>query len=78
MHQMQTTITADCGVCQSVCLSHGSTRLYGAKTAKRVKMLFGVNNLGSPQNKSPDSLTGGGRVQEDFVNYGPIAYLKND
>jgi len=27
----------------SVCLSHGSTRLHGAKTAERIKVPFGVN-----------------------------------
>jgi len=30
-----------------VCLSRGSTRLHYAKTAERIKMLFGVNTLGA-------------------------------
>jgi len=36
----------DRGVCLSVCLSLVSTWLHCAKTAKRIKMLFGVNTLG--------------------------------
>jgi len=34
---------------QSVCLSRGSTRLHSAKTAERIKMLFGINILGGLQ-----------------------------
>jgi len=50
MHEMQTVVTDVRGVCLSVCLSRGSTRLYCAKTDKRIKMLFGVNTPGSPWN----------------------------
>jgi len=32
MHEMQTVVTDDSGVCQSVCLSRGSTLFYCAKT----------------------------------------------
>jgi len=35
---------------QSVCLSRGSTRLHSAKTAERIKILFGVNTQGAPRN----------------------------
>jgi len=34
---------------QSVRLSRGSTRLHCAKTAEQIKMLFGMNTLGSPR-----------------------------
>jgi len=33
----------------SVCLSRGPTRLHFAKTAKRIKMLFGMNTLWGPR-----------------------------
>jgi len=49
MHEMQ-TIVIDIDVldvCLSVCLSCGLTRLRCAKTAERIKMLFGVNILAS-------------------------------
>jgi len=52
MHEMQTTVTDDCrvnqSVCQSVCLSRGSTGLHCANTAKRIKILFGVKSPGGP------------------------------
>jgi len=58
MHEMQTIVTDIRGVRQSVCLSRGSTRLHCAKTAEQIKMLFGVNSLGSQENivleRSPD------------------------
>jgi len=41
MHEMQTIVTDDRGVCSSVSLSHGSTRLHCAKLAEQIKMLFG-------------------------------------
>jgi len=48
MHKMQPIVTDVRGVCpQSVCLSRGSTRLHCAKTAERIKILFGVNTLGA-------------------------------
>jgi len=55
MHEMQPIVADVHGVCpsvcpfvrQSVCLSRGSTRLRCAKTAERIKMLFGVNILGA-------------------------------
>jgi len=52
MHEMQTIVTVVCGVCPSVCLSCGSTRLYcvGLIMAKRIKMQFGVNAFGGPWN----------------------------
>jgi len=49
MHEMQTIVTDVRGVCPSVCLSRGSTRLHCAKTAKRVKILFGVNTHGAQE-----------------------------
>jgi len=42
MHEMQTTATENRGVCLSVYLSSGSTRLHCAKTAERIKILFRV------------------------------------
>jgi len=42
MHDMQTIVTDDPGVC----LSRGSTRLHCAKMAERIKMLFGVLSCG--------------------------------
>jgi len=50
MHEMQTNVTDDRGVCQSVCLSHGSTRLHCARMAKRIEILFGVNTPGGQEN----------------------------
>jgi len=48
-------------VCQSVCLSRGSTRLHCAKTAERINTLFGVNSFEGQWNivlnGSPDPLT---------------------
>jgi len=46
MHEMQTIVTDDRGVC----LSHGSTRLHCAKTVEQIKILFGVNILKGPRN----------------------------
>jgi len=46
MHEMQTIGTDNRGVC----LSRGSTRLHFAKTAKWIKVLFGVKTLESPRN----------------------------
>jgi len=43
MHEMQTIVTNDRGICLSVCLLCGSSRLHCAKTAEQIKMLFGVN-----------------------------------
>jgi len=37
-------------VCQSVCLSRGSTRLHCAKMAEQIKILFMVNTPGGPSN----------------------------
>jgi len=44
----QPIVTDVRGVCSSVCLSRGSTRLHCGKTAERIKMLFGVNTPGDP------------------------------
>jgi len=74
MHEMQTT-TDNRGVCpsvcQSVCLLRGLTQLYCAKTAKRIKILFGVNSLGGPENilldgSSDPPRRGGGGVGKIF------------
>jgi len=46
MHQMQPIATDVRGVCLSVSLSRGSTRLRCAKTAEWIEMLFGVNTPG--------------------------------
>jgi len=37
-------------VCQSVCLSRGSSRLHCAKMAKQIEILFGVNTFEGPWN----------------------------
>jgi len=50
MHEMQSIATDVRGVCQSVCLSRGSSQLRCAKTAEQIKMLFGVNTPGGPWN----------------------------
>jgi len=64
-HEMQPIATDVRGVRPSLCLSQGSTRLYCAKTAERIKMLFGVNTLGGPRDivlhGSPDSPTDRGK-----------------
>jgi len=46
MHEMQTIVNVDPGIC----LSRGSTWLRCAKMAERIKMLFGVNTPGGPWN----------------------------
>jgi len=65
MHEIRTIVIDERGVCPPVCLSRGSTRLRYAETAKRIKILFGVNILGGPRNilldggTSPPQLRGG-------------------
>jgi len=49
MHQMQTIVTDDCGVCLSVCLTCGLNRFHCAKTAEQIQILFGVNSLLGPR-----------------------------
>jgi len=51
MHEMQTIVIDDRGVCLSVCLS--VTRLKSAslrKTSEQIQILFGVNSLGGLRN----------------------------
>jgi len=48
MHDRQTIVTDDRGICPSVSQSRGSTRFHCAKTAKRIKILFGVNTVRGP------------------------------
>jgi len=50
MHEMWSVLTDVHGICLSVCLSCGSSRLHCAKMAERIKMLFGVNTPGNPWN----------------------------
>jgi len=50
MHEMQSILTDVRSVCQSVCLSRGSSRLHCAKTAEQINMLFGVNTSGGKWN----------------------------
>jgi len=61
MHDTQTTDVR--GVCPPVCLSRGLTRLHCAKSAKRIKILFGVNTFGGPRTTvldgGPDPPQGG-------------------
>jgi len=67
-------------VCLSVCLSRGSTRLYCAKMAERIKMLSGVNTPGSPWNimldGGPDLPTERSHVTYFWI-LGPSSYLRN-
>jgi len=49
MREMQTTVTDVQGICQSVCLSRGSSRFHCTKMAKQVKMLFRVNTHGAQE-----------------------------
>jgi len=60
MHEMQSIVTDVCGVCLSVCLSCGSSRLHCAKMTEQIKMLFGVNTPGGPWSAGPDSPQRGG------------------
>jgi len=46
---MQTIVIDVHSICQSVCLSRSSTRLYCAKTAEQTKILFSVNIPGGPR-----------------------------
>jgi len=59
MHEMLTVVTDVRGVCLSVCLSRGTSRLHCAKIAQQIKMLLVVNTPGGPWNivldMSPDS-----------------------
>jgi len=48
MHEMQTIVIDDRGVCQSVC--RVAWLGFTAKTAERIKMLFGMNTPGGPWN----------------------------
>jgi len=50
MREMQSILTDSLGVCLSVCLSRGSSRLHCAKMAEEIKMLFGVSTPGGPWN----------------------------
>jgi len=50
MHKMQTIATDVRGVCLTVSLLCGSTRLHCVKMAQRIKVQFGVNTLGGPWN----------------------------
>jgi len=78
---MLTIVTDVRGVCLSVCLSRGSTRPHCAKTAERIKMLFGVNTVGSHRTLCYTGVLitpqRGRGVGENFANYGPTAYLRN-
>jgi len=73
MHEMQTIVTDVRGVCPSVCLSRGSTRLHCAKTAERIKILLGVNTPAGPRNMldgGPDPSTArGGDSMQESPNY---------
>jgi len=66
MHEMQPIVADVSGVCPSVSLSGGSTRLHCAKTAERIKLLFGVNTLWRPRDivlhVDPDPPTDTGRA----------------
>jgi len=43
MHEMQTIVSDARGVCLSVFLSRGSTRLHCARMAEQIKVMFWVN-----------------------------------
>jgi len=79
MREMQTIVTNDRGVYQSVCLfvslSRGSSRLHCAKMAERIKMLFGVNTLGSPRNTVLDA--GLADLNDDFFSFKKSIYITN-
>jgi len=47
MHEVQTVVTDDHGVCPSVCLSRSLSQLHCTKAAQRIHILFGVNSLGA-------------------------------
>jgi len=49
MHEMQTIVTDARGVCLSVCLSRGLSRLHCAKTAERIQILFRANSIGAQE-----------------------------
>jgi len=76
MHEMLTIVTGVRSVCLSVSLSCGSSRLHSAKMAEQIKMLFGVNTLGSLWNivleMGPDPPTQRGRG-----HFGAPSYLQN-
>jgi len=65
MHEMQSILTDVHGICLSVSLSRGSSRLHCAKMAEQIKMLFGANTPGGPWNivldVGPDPPTERGR-----------------
>jgi len=48
MHDLQTVVTDDHSVCQSVC--HIAQLSFTAKMAGRIKILFGMNTSGGPRN----------------------------
>jgi len=49
MHEMQSILTDVRGVCQSVCLSRGSSRLHCAKMAEQIKMLCNSWSYADPR-----------------------------
>jgi len=78
MHEMQAIVADVRGVCPSVCLSRGSTRLHCAKTAKHIKVLFRLNTLGGPRKTVLDRGPHRPTAKENIANCGPTTYLKID
>jgi len=74
MHEMQPIVTDARGMCLSVTRW---TRLYCAKTAKQIKILFGVNTLGAPRNIgscSPQQRGEGDSMQLSPNYFGLVLY----
>jgi len=49
MHEMQTIVTDERGVCPSVCLSRSLNRLHCTTTAELIQILFGVQTSWGPK-----------------------------
>jgi len=74
IHEMQAIATDYRGLRPSVCLLRGFTGLWCAKTAERIKVLFGVQTLGGSRNivfdgghESPTARGGGSAFDAAFV-----------
>jgi len=76
---MQTIVTDDHSVCQSVCCA-AQLSLTVQKTAEQIEILLGVNTFGGPSNivldVCPDPPTARGGVRKNFIHCGPTTYLK--
>jgi len=69
-------VSVSLSISQSVCRSHGSTRLHCTKTAEQIKMPFGVNTPGGPLDRGPDPVQRGeGESMQPLPNYFGLLFV---